>query len=77
MYKRKLEKLDSDDEHFSSKNALRRGLYIHYIFIFSIRNNCVTMSVGFWMVCLQKRISEIALVAVDDMKRVNLSKTNK
>ena len=73
---RELEKLDSNDEHFSSKNVFRQGLYINYIFIFYIGNNCITMSGGFRMVCLEKSILEIALAAINHMKGDNLSKRN-
>ena len=75
----KLAKLDSDDEHFSSKNVFRRELYIDYIFIFFIGNNCITISGGFRMACLEKcilEIMEIALAAINDMEGENLSKRN-
>ena len=72
----KLEKLDSNDEHFSSKNVFRRGLYIDYILIFFIGNNYITMSRGFQMACLEKCILEIALAAINDMKVDSLSKRN-
>ena len=72
----KLEKLDSNDEHFSSKNVFRRGLYIDYILIFFIGNNYITMSRGFRMAGLEKCILEIALAAINDMKVDNLSKRN-
>ena len=64
----KLENLDSTDVHFSSKNVFRQGLYIEYIFIFFIGNNCITMSGGSRMACLEKCILEIALAAINDIK---------
>ena len=66
----------ANDEHFSSKNVSRHGLYIDYIFIFFIWNNCINMSGGFQMACLGKCILEIALAAISNMKGVNLSKWN-
>ena len=69
----KLEKLDSNDEHFSGRNVFRRGLYVDYIFIFFIGNNCITMSGGFRMACLGKCILEIAFAVINDMKGENLS----
>ena len=73
-----LEKLDSNEEHFSSKYVFRQGLYIDYIYIyiFFIGNNCITMSGGFRMTCLEKCILEKPLAAINDMKEDNLSKRN-
>ena len=71
---RELEKLDSNYEHFSSKNVWR--FFIDCIFTFFIRNNCVTISGGFRMVCLEKCILEILLAAINYMKGDNLSESN-
>ena len=72
----KLEKPDSKDEHFRSKNVFRRGLYIDYIYIFFIGSNCITVSGGFPMACLEKCVLVIALTAINDIKGDNLSKRN-
>ena len=72
----KLEKLDSNDEHFSSKNVFRWKLFIDYTFFFFIGNNCITMSGRFRKAYLEKCILEIALAAIDNMKGDNLSKRN-
>ena len=76
-----LEKLDSNEEYFSSKYVFRQGLYIDYIYIYIyiyifIGNNCITMSGGFRMTCLEKCILEKPLAAINDMKEDNLSKRN-
>ena len=63
-------------KHFSSKYVFRWGLYVDYIFTFSIGNNCITRSRIFQMASLEKCILEIALAAINDMKGDNLSKRN-
>ena len=70
-----LKKLNSNEETFS-KNVFRRRLYVDYIFIFFIGNNCITMSRIFRKACLEKCILEIALAAINDMKGDNLLKRN-
>ena len=63
-------------KHFSSKYVFRWGLYVDYIFTFSIGNNCITRSPIFQMASLEKCILEIALAAINDMEGDNLSKRN-
>ena len=41
---------------------------IDYIFIFFTGNNCITMSGGFRMACLEKFILETALAAINKMR---------
>ena len=59
-----------------AKMYLDGGCILTVSLFFFMGNNCITMSGGFRMACLEKCILEIALAAINDMEGENLSKRN-